>query len=166
MVIVIAIVGAVAVAGCIAFAVSQATREATVRAAVESVVGAADQQLGQRADASARELSLHRNAIGEQLHEMGSDLRHLNDLVAVLQRDRAAQHGEHRIGTRQPRTRRASATWSGVPATALFSVFFHVLPGGIFGREYSLTVPGAASKLRRLRRGRRRDSPVPRWRNW
>ena len=66
------------------------------------------------------------------------------------------------FGTRQPGARRASATWSGVPATALFSVFFHVLPGGIFCREYSLTVPGTASKLRRLRRGRRRAThPCP-----
>jgi DNA recombination protein RmuC len=92
--IVLAVVCAAAVAAYIAVAVGRASRDATVRAAVESVLGAADQQLGQRTAASSRELSLHRDAIGDQLHEMGDELHRLRDLVVVLQRDRAAQHGE------------------------------------------------------------------------
>jgi DNA recombination protein RmuC len=94
MVIVFVIVLAVACAAVVALVLGRASQEATVRAAVESVLGAADQQLGQRTDASARELTLHREAIG-------AELRDLRELVAGLQRDRATQHGELTTALRQ-----------------------------------------------------------------
>ena len=73
---------------------SAADREATVRAAVDTVVAVAGDQLGVRAEAGARELSLHRDAIGERLTSIGDELTRVNELVCSLQRDRAAQHGE------------------------------------------------------------------------
>ena len=80
---------------------STADREATVRAAVESVVAIAGDQLGVRAEAGARELSLHRDAIGERLTSMACELTRVSELVGTLQRDRAAQHGELVQGLRE-----------------------------------------------------------------
>jgi DNA recombination protein RmuC len=65
-------------------------RDATVRAALESTVGMADQQLGLRND-----------AIGQQLTGMGTELRRVGDLVTMLQRDRAEQHGQVVAGLEQ-----------------------------------------------------------------
>jgi DNA recombination protein RmuC len=73
---------------------SSADREATVRAAVDTVVAVAGDHLGVRAAAGARELSLHRDAIGERLTSMGDELTRVSELVGALQLDRAAQHGE------------------------------------------------------------------------
>src|SRR5262245_49354609 len=73
---------------------SAADRDATVRAAVDSVVAIAGDQLGVRAEAGAREMALHRDAIGERLTSMGDELVRVSELVGALQRDRAAQHGE------------------------------------------------------------------------
>jgi DNA recombination protein RmuC len=73
---------------------SSADREATVCAAVDTVVAVAGDQLGVRAAAGARELSLHRDAIGERLTSMGDELTRVSELVGALQLDRAAQHGE------------------------------------------------------------------------
>jgi DNA recombination protein RmuC len=73
---------------------STTDRDATVRAAVDSVVAIAGDQLGVRAEAGARELSLHRDAIGERLMTMGDELARVGELVGALQRDRATQHGE------------------------------------------------------------------------
>jgi DNA recombination protein RmuC len=78
-----------------------ADRDATVRAAVDSVVAIAGEQLGVRAEAGAREMALHRDAIGERLASMGDELARANDLVAALQRDRATQHGELVQGLRE-----------------------------------------------------------------
>jgi DNA recombination protein RmuC len=71
-----------------------ADREATVRSAVETVVAIAGDQLGVRAEAGARELSLHRDAIGERLTSMGDELNRVSELVGALQRERAQQHGQ------------------------------------------------------------------------
>jgi DNA recombination protein RmuC len=73
---------------------SSADRDATVRAAVDTVVAIAGDQLGVRVEAGARELSLHRDAIGEQLTSMGDELGRVSALVGALQVDRARQHGE------------------------------------------------------------------------
>ncbi|MGH9119888.1 MAG: DNA recombination protein RmuC [Acidimicrobiales bacterium] len=70
-----------------------ADRDATVRQAVEATLAVAGDRLGQHAQAGARELELHRQAIGQQLHSMGAELRTVSDLVATLQRERAEQHG-------------------------------------------------------------------------
>src|SRR5262245_37831715 len=67
---------------------SAADREATVRAAIDTVVTVAGDQLGARAAAGARELSLHRDAIGERLTSMGDELTRVSELVGALQRDR------------------------------------------------------------------------------
>jgi DNA recombination protein RmuC len=69
---------------------SAAERDATVRAALESSMGVADHQLGQRSD-----------AIGRQLTDMGGELRRVSDLVSNLQRDRAEQHGQVVAGLEQ-----------------------------------------------------------------
>jgi DNA recombination protein RmuC len=68
-------------------------REVTVRQAVEATLAVAGDRLGQHAQSGARELELHRRAIGEQLQSMGVELRSVSDLVASLQRERAEQHG-------------------------------------------------------------------------
>jgi DNA recombination protein RmuC len=73
---------------------STVDRETAVRAAVDRVVAIAGDQLGVRAEAGARELSLHRDAIGERLTSMGDELTRVSELVGTLQRDRAQQHGE------------------------------------------------------------------------
>jgi DNA recombination protein RmuC len=78
-----------------------AGRDATVRAAVDSVVAIAGEQLGVRAEAGAREMALHRDAIGDRLASMGEELARVNDLVGALQRDRATQHGELVQGLRE-----------------------------------------------------------------
>ena len=70
-----------------------ADRDATVRQAVDATLALAGERLGQHANAGARELELHRAAIGQQLHSMGDELRAVSELVATLQRDRAEQHG-------------------------------------------------------------------------
>jgi DNA recombination protein RmuC len=70
-----------------------ADREVTVRHAVEATLAVASDRLGQHAQAGARELELHRRAIGDQLHSMDAELRSMSDLVATLQRERAEQHG-------------------------------------------------------------------------
>ena len=78
-----------------------ADRDASVRAAVDTMVAIAGDQLGVRAEAGARELSMHRDAIGERLATMGEELSRVTDLVGVLQRDRATQHGELVQGLRE-----------------------------------------------------------------
>src|SRR5581483_5877511 len=78
-----------------------AEREASMRTAVQTVVAVASEQLGTRVDAGARELELHRDAIGERLHTMGEELSRVGELVQGLQRDRAAQHGELVQGLRE-----------------------------------------------------------------
>jgi DNA recombination protein RmuC len=78
-----------------------ADREATVRAAVDTVVAIAGDQLGVRVEAGARELSLHRDAIGQRLTSLGEELGRVSELVGALQRDRAAQHGELVQGLRE-----------------------------------------------------------------
>src|SRR3954447_5107068 len=78
-----------------------ADRDATVRAAVDTVVAIAGEQLGVRAEAGARELSMHRDAIGQRLTSMGDELNRVSELVGALQRDRAAQHGELVQGLRE-----------------------------------------------------------------
>ncbi|MGI8663514.1 MAG: DNA recombination protein RmuC [Acidimicrobiales bacterium] len=82
-----------------------AERDATIRAAVDSVVAVADQQLGQRAAAGARELDLRSQAlnlksaaIDEQLRDMGGQLQRVGDLVTTMQRERAEQHGQLAAG--------------------------------------------------------------------
>jgi DNA recombination protein RmuC len=75
-----------------------AERALTVRAAVESVVQVADQQLGQRAEAGARELDLRSRAIDQQLRSMGGELARVGDLVTSMQRERAEQHGQIAAG--------------------------------------------------------------------
>jgi DNA recombination protein RmuC len=70
-----------------------ADRDVTVRHAVEATLAVAGDRLGQHAQAGARELELHRRAIGEQLGAMDAELRSVSTLVANLQRDRAEQHG-------------------------------------------------------------------------
>src|SRR5262249_35852875 len=69
--------------------------------AVDSVVAIAGDQLGVRAEAGARELSLHRDAIGQRLVSMGDELSRVTELVGQLQRDRATQHGELVQGLRE-----------------------------------------------------------------
>jgi DNA recombination protein RmuC len=69
-------------------------REQVVRATVDTVVAVAGQQLGQRAEAGARELDLHRDAIGQQLDAMGTELHRVNELVATMRNERAEQHGQ------------------------------------------------------------------------
>jgi hypothetical protein len=53
------------------------------------------------------------------------------ELLEAQWSPRASQHGEHRVRAWQAGARRGRATWSGIPATALFSAFFHVFPTGI-----------------------------------
>jgi DNA recombination protein RmuC len=72
---------------------SAAEREVTVRRAVEAAVTVAGAQLTQQSAAGARELHLHRQAIGEQLSGVGDELRRVTDIVTALQRERAEQHG-------------------------------------------------------------------------
>jgi DNA recombination protein RmuC len=71
-----------------------ADREGVLRATVDTVVAVAGQQLGQRAEAGARELDLHRDAIGHQLDAMGTELHRVNELVATMRNERAEQHGQ------------------------------------------------------------------------
>jgi DNA recombination protein RmuC len=71
-----------------------------VRGAVDTVVSVAGEQLGTRTEAGARELELHRDAIGQRLDAMGGELARVNDLVGAMQRERAAQHGELLEGLR------------------------------------------------------------------
>src|SRR5207253_1690099 len=52
--------------------------------------GVADQQLG-----------LRNEAIGQQLADMGGELRRVGDLVTCLQRERAEQHGQVITGLEQ-----------------------------------------------------------------
>lgn len=70
-----------------------AERDATVRHAVEATLAVASDRLGQQTAAGAREIDLHRQAIGQQLDSMGHELRTVADLVATLRRERAEQHG-------------------------------------------------------------------------
>src|SRR5436190_15195618 len=72
-----------------------------VRAAVDTVVSMAGEQLGTRTEAGARELALHREAIGDRLDAMGGELARVNELVGLLQRERALQHGELVAGLRE-----------------------------------------------------------------
>jgi DNA recombination protein RmuC len=76
-------------------------REAVLRATVDTVVSVAGQQLGQRADAGSRELDLHRDAIGQQLDAMGTELHRVNELVATMRNERAEQHGQLVQGLRE-----------------------------------------------------------------
>lgn len=69
-------------------------REATVKAAVDTVLAVAGDRLGQQVASGSRELDLHRESIGRQLHDMGGELRRVTDLVGALQRERAEQHGQ------------------------------------------------------------------------
>jgi DNA recombination protein RmuC len=71
-----------------------ADREGVLRTTVDTVVAVAGQQLGQRAEAGARELDLHRDAIGHQLDAMGTELHRVNELVATMRNERAEQHGQ------------------------------------------------------------------------
>jgi DNA recombination protein RmuC len=104
LVLVAALVGAAAAAAVLTRTLAaerDATVQATVRAAVDSVVAVADQQLGQRADAGARELELRSHAIDEQLKAMGGQLQRVGDLVTTMQRERAEQHGQLAEGLAQ-----------------------------------------------------------------
>jgi DNA recombination protein RmuC len=78
-----------------------ADREGVMRATVDTVVAVAGQQLGQRADAGSRELDLHRDAIGQQLDAMGTELHRVNELVATMRNERAEQHGQLVQGLRE-----------------------------------------------------------------
>jgi DNA recombination protein RmuC len=72
---------------------ASADRDAAVRQAVDATITLAADRLGQHAQAGARELELHRHAIGRQLDSMDAELRSVSELVASLQRERAEQHG-------------------------------------------------------------------------
>ncbi|MEY2571308.1 MAG: recombination protein RmuC, partial [Acidimicrobiaceae bacterium] len=134
IVMVLVVVGAVVAGGVLTAAVvsrvvkvqlrtqAGAERDATVRAAVESALSVADQQLGQRSDAGARELELRSQAIGRQLTDMGGELRRVGDLVTSLQRERAEQHGQVVAGLEQTlRTTNELATTTQALRTALAS---------------------------------------------
>src|SRR3954470_8095475 len=69
-------------------------REGALRATVDTVVSVAGQQLGQRAEAGARELDLTKDAIEHQLTAMGTELHRVNELVATMRNERAQQHGQ------------------------------------------------------------------------
>jgi DNA recombination protein RmuC len=73
----------------------QAARQgdATVRRAVEATLAVAGDRLDSESRAGARELDLHRQAIGRQIETMGTELRSMAELIATLQRERAEQHG-------------------------------------------------------------------------
>jgi DNA recombination protein RmuC len=66
---------------------------ATVRQAVEATLAVASDRLDTEARAGARELDLHRQAIGRQLDAMGVELRTVTELIGTIQRERAEQHG-------------------------------------------------------------------------
>jgi DNA recombination protein RmuC len=67
--------------------------DVTVRRAVEATLAVAGDRLDSESRAGARELDLHRQAIGRQLDTMGAELRAVTELIGVLQRERAEQHG-------------------------------------------------------------------------
>jgi DNA recombination protein RmuC len=75
-----------------------AEREAMVRAAVDTVVTVAGDRLGVHAEAGARELRTRHEQFDQRVGEVRSELAHLSELVAGLQRERAEQQG--RVETR------------------------------------------------------------------
>jgi DNA recombination protein RmuC len=87
-------IGAVVAAFVVAATVSRRERDVTVRAAVDTVLAVAGERLDAHAVAGARELDVRSQAIARQLADMGGELRRVGELVGVLQRERAEQHGQ------------------------------------------------------------------------
>ncbi|MDH3753087.1 MAG: DNA recombination protein RmuC, partial [Acidimicrobiia bacterium] len=71
-----------------------AERDTTVQKVVETAISVADAKLGDRADASARELDLRSKGFATQVEGINGELHRLGQLVGSLQRERAHQHGQ------------------------------------------------------------------------
>jgi DNA recombination protein RmuC len=90
----LATVGAVVAALAVAAAAARRQRDATVRAAVDTVLAVAGERLDAHAGAGTRELDVRSQAIARQLSDMRGELGRVTELVGVLQRERAEQHGQ------------------------------------------------------------------------
>ncbi|HEX7096400.1 MAG TPA: DNA recombination protein RmuC, partial [Acidimicrobiales bacterium] len=71
-----------------------ADRERTVHAAVDTVIKVAGSELENRLATGSKALDLRAESFEQRVQDISAELRRITDLVAGLQRERAAQHGE------------------------------------------------------------------------
>jgi DNA recombination protein RmuC len=71
-----------------------ADRERTVEAAVDTVIKVAGSELQNRLATGSKALDLRAEAFELRVQDISGELKRVTDLVARLQRERAAQHGE------------------------------------------------------------------------
>ncbi|MFN8041291.1 MAG: DNA recombination protein RmuC [Acidimicrobiales bacterium] len=74
---------------------------AHTQVAVETVTTIAGAELATQARAASGELDLRQQTFEQRVHDMNGELRQLRGLVAQLQQDKAAQHGELTAGLAQ-----------------------------------------------------------------
>ena len=75
-------------------AVVAADRERTVHAAVDTVIKVAGSELQNRLVTGSQALDLRAESFEQRVQDISAELKRVTDLVAGLQRERAAQHGE------------------------------------------------------------------------